>query len=275
MVNTQQYYGNARSGLIAMLLQGWPAWARRLMFQLLGVNWALKQLKEMSANAQNSHELLDNIFKRNRYDLTIQGEELIPREGGCVIAVNHPHGFWDGLGALWLGSRQGQDCRAIARNFLSVFEPIKALFLFVEVTENRKSPGGAAVVKEAANFLAHGGRIGICPAGRLSKLTSLTTSEDLAWKSGTVRMAELANVPIVLVHLEMNMSVIRHLLQRISPILRGLVQVWAYRFGRSQKMHFTVLKVVYPQDLPNQTLALQTKWLQNEFNRLAPADTST
>lgn len=255
-----------------MVLASWPRPLRNLVFSILGISWTSKFLGELRTRHASKYDVLTAIFKRNRFDVRVTGEDKIPDSGGCVFATNHPHGFFDGLGALWLGSRNNHDCRAIGRHFISVFEPIQDFFLFIKIDTERRSEQGAQVTEQSAAFVESGGRLAITAAGRLGYSKPIwKPARDLPWKTGTVRIATKANAPIVLVYSDMRHSIIRQAAQRVHPVVRALVQVWSFRFKRSQKLHLHVLDVVQPTDLPPGTVQEQTAWLQTRFNELSAA----
>jgi 1-acyl-sn-glycerol-3-phosphate acyltransferase len=253
-----------------MVLESWPAPIRSALFSLLGLGWIVKFLRGVRSTSRNNHELLTSVFERNQFDVQVFNEDLLPKENGFIIGSNHPHGFFDGLGTIWLGSKNGRDCRAIGRHFVSVFEPIKDLFLLIEIDSNRRSEQGQQVTEQSANFVKQGGCLAINCAGRLSLAKPIwAPGKDLPWKTGTVRIAEEAKSPIVLVFADMRHSAFRQLCQRVHPVVRALAQVFSYRFGRTQKLHMHVLAVVHPNDLPKGTPQEKTRWLQTTYNTLA------
>jgi len=253
-----------------MLLESWPQPIRLFLMWLLGIQWAHKFLSALSVDEPSKLELLERIFQRNHFDIQVTGEEKIPPHHGCIFASNHPHGLFDGLGAIWLGSKHGHDCRAIGRHFLSVFEPIRDWFLLVKIDTDRRTQKALQVMKQSVKFLKNGGSLVVTPAGRVGVSRPLwKPARDLPWKSGAVRLCRSAEVPIVLVYIDVNHSVIRQLGQRMHGVVRALLQVWAYRFGRTQKLHLHVLDVIYPEQIPEGSLKNQTEWLQARFDRLA------
>lgn len=253
-----------------MLLENWPQPIRLLLLWLLGVQWAHKLLNRLSVDEPSKLELLDRIFQRNHFDIHASGEDKIPNGIGCIFASNHPHGLFDGLGAIWLGSKNGHDCRAIGRHFLSVFEPIRDWFLLVKVDANRQAQAARKIFEESAGFLKGGGSLIITPAARVSVSRALwKPARDLPWKTGAVKLHRETEAPIVLVYIDVNHSLIRQLGQTVHGVVRALLQVWAYRFGRSQKLHLHVLDVIYPGDIPVGTAKAQTEWLQAHFDTLA------
>jgi len=151
-----------------------------------------------------------------------------------------------------------------------VFEPIRDWFLLVKVDSNRRSNAGRQVVEQSADFLKSGGSLVVTPAARVGISRPVwKPAQDLPWKSGVVKLSRITQAPIVLVYIDVNHSVIRQLGQTIHGVVRALLQVWAYRFGRTQKLHMHVLDVIYPEQIPEGTTKSQTQWLQSRFNRLA------
>lgn len=255
-----------------MLLENWPRPIRYLLFRVLGVHWATRFLRGITTDNPSKYELLTRIFQRNRFDVQVTGEAQIPVGLGCIFATNHPHGLFDGLGAIWIASKYGHDCRAIGRHFLSVFEPIKDWFLFVRIDANRNSEAGTQVTEQAAAFLRNGGSLVLTPAGRVGVSRPLhSPARDLPWKTGAVRIARAAQAPIVLIYVDVNHSVVRQLGQRMHGVVRALLQVWGYRFGRTQKLHMHVLDVIEPGNLPDGSAKHQTLWLQARFDERAAA----
>lgn len=252
-----------------MLLENWPAPLRSALFKILGVNWSHRFLNSLAEDKPSKQVMLERIFARNNFDVKVAGEEKIPQGHGCIFASNHPHGLFDGLGAIWLGCKYGHDSRAMGRHFLSVFEPIRDWFLLLKVDEARRGQTSKQLVQEAAGFIKDGGSLVMTPAARVGVSRPLwTPAQDLPWKPGVVRFACAAQAPIVLVYIDVNHSIARQVGQWLHGVVRALMQVWAYRFGRSLKLHMHVLDVVYPQQLPEGSAKQQTAWLQAHFEKL-------
>ena len=253
-----------------MPLENWPPLIRSALFSLLGIHWAKALLVSLSTDNPSKLTLLERIFERNSFDVRVSGAEKIPQDQGCLFATNHPHGLFDGLAGIWLGCKHGHDSRAMGRHFLSVFEPIRDWFLLVEVDEKRRGKASRQVVEQASRFIAEGGSLVITPAARVSVSRPLwAPAKDLPWKPGVVRFSQAAQAPIVLVAIDVNHSIVRQVGQSIHGVVRALLQVWAYRFGRRQQLHLRVLDVVYPAQLPNGSAQHQAAWLQARFERLS------
>jgi hypothetical protein len=49
---------------------------------------------------KQSYEFVDEVIKEFGVEVTYEGLENIPKEGGCIIASNHPIGGLDGMAIL-------------------------------------------------------------------------------------------------------------------------------------------------------------------------------
>lgn len=258
-----------------MVLENLPKPLRSMLFAILGVRWAGRMLRsEISETDGSNVQILTRLFKRNDFDMTINGLEQLP-EVPCIVVGNHPHGLFDGLALLWLASQKGAPARAISRHFLAVFEPIKDFFLFIKLSKLQKAERGDAMVQQAADYIRQGGTLVITPAGHLSIATPLwSKAKDRPWRTGVARIAQQANAPIVMVHVSMADSMLRQLAHKIHPVLRAICQVWAFRFGKHQAITLSIVGVVQPTELPEGSSREQTEWLQREFDKRCEALTA-
>ncbi|MGW3964157.1 lysophospholipid acyltransferase family protein [Amycolatopsis sp. NPDC005003] len=130
------------------------------------------------------------LFALQGLRFTRSGTEYIPDTGGAVIAMNHV-GFFDyayvGLSAL----QRGRVIRFLAKK--EVFDhpvagpPLRAM-KHVEVDRS----AGAGAYRAAVSALRAGELVGVFPEGTISRSFELRR-----FKSGAVRMAQEAGVPIV------------------------------------------------------------------------------
>ncbi|MEP4545948.1 MAG: 1-acyl-sn-glycerol-3-phosphate acyltransferase [Saccharospirillum sp.] len=251
------------------MLDHWPAPVRRTLFKLVGVNWAEQLLNDAWQTGDGDlHAMLDTLLRRNQFSLTAENTDLLDDLGSCIVAGNHPHGLFDGLGLAWLASRTRVPTRIMARNFLNVFGPLRKVFLSVNLDSERRSLGGSKTLAAASQWLQEEGRLVITPAGGLSQARPFWgNATDPAWRTGIIRLARETNRPIVLVDVQMPRAPVRQLLHRIHPVLRAIVQVWAYRLGRHQHIHMRVVEVIAVSELPSESsLADQALWLQNRLH---------
>lgn len=250
------------------MLDNWPGPIRRTVFKIVGVNWAEQLLNDAWKSGDGDlHGMLEFLLRRNDFSLSVENTELLDDLGSCIVAGNHPHGLFDGLGLAWLASRTRVPTRIMARNFLNVFGPLRQVFLSVSLDSERRSLGGSKTLAAASQWLQQDGRLVITPAGGLSRARPFwKAAVDPAWRTGIIRLARETSRPIVLVDVEMPRAPWRQVLHGISPILRAVFQVWAYRLGKHQRIHMRVVEVIPVSDLPaDGSLADQALWLQNRL----------
>lgn len=250
------------------MLDHWPAPLRQGLFKLVGVDWAGQLLNRAWQTGHGDlHGMLECLFRRNHFDITVENAERLDEVDSCIVAGNHPHGLFDGLALAWLASQNGRETRVIARHFLNVFEPLRRVFLAVRLDGQRRSVSGRASFEAAQDWLNSGGRLVMTPAGGLSRAKPFWgRARDPAWRTGIVRLAQSTGQPIVLVDVAMPESPIRQLLHGLHPIARAVAQVWAYRLGKRQTIHLRVVDVIQPDDLPaDQSLPEQAAWLQRKL----------
>ena len=123
-------------------------------------------------------------------DLTVTGEENIPREGGALLAVNHI-GYVDfiygGVAPHYVGRR----VRFMAKRELfdhKVSGPIMRACKHISVDR----ADGEASLMEALDNLRRGELVGIFPEATISRAMEI---KDL--KTGAVRIAAQAGVPLI------------------------------------------------------------------------------
>lgn len=125
-------------------------------------------------------------------DLRFQmsGTDHVPREGGAVLAVNHI-GYLDFIFAGLAAQDSGRLVRFMAKK--EVFDhpvagPVMRSLHHIPVDRD----SGIASYREALRYLRAGQIVGVFPEATISRSMELKD-----FKSGTVRMAAAARVPLV------------------------------------------------------------------------------
>ncbi len=134
--------------------------------------------------------LARGVFALQGLRFTIRGEEHVPRSGGAVMAMNHI-GYFDFTYGGLAARRAGRLVRFMAKSEL--FEhPVGGPLLRGMHHINVDRSAGAASFRTAVDALRAGEMVGVFPEATISRAFELKE-----FKSGAVRMAQQADVPIL------------------------------------------------------------------------------
>ncbi len=121
--------------------------------------------------------------------LEIEGRELIPRQGGCIIACNHTRGP-DFVILAYASPRQ---IYYMAKTEIFSWHPLLARFVrSVGTFPVERGKADATAIQTALDITRGGHVLGMFPEGTRSKTGQLTRG-----KSGVARIAMMAEVPVV------------------------------------------------------------------------------
>ena len=130
------------------------------------------------------------LFAAQGLKFKIRGVENIPRSGGAVFAINHT-GYMDFTYAGLAAVPAGRFVRFMAKESIwrhRVAGPLMTAMKHIPVDRE----AGAGSFRAAVNALKAGEIVGVFPEATISRSFELKD-----FKSGTVRMAQAAGVPII------------------------------------------------------------------------------
>ncbi len=129
-----------------------------------------------------------------RYGLrwTIEGESNIPAGGPVILASNHVS-YLDPLTLAWVADRRGRRIRFLAKAELFKNPALGALLRAAhQIPVDRGTADSSGALSAAVAALDRGECVAVFPEGTISE-----DFEPMRGKSGTVRLAQAAGVPIV------------------------------------------------------------------------------
>jgi 1-acyl-sn-glycerol-3-phosphate acyltransferase len=130
------------------------------------------------------------LFAAQGLKITMTGTEHVPRHGGAVMAINHT-GYFDFTYAGLVGVKAGRYVRFMAKKSIwsnPVAGPLMKGMKHIPVDRE----AGLGSFDAARDALRSGEIIGVFPEATISRSFELK-----AFKSGTVRLAQEAGVPIL------------------------------------------------------------------------------
>ncbi|MCB9189114.1 MAG: 1-acyl-sn-glycerol-3-phosphate acyltransferase [Flavobacteriales bacterium] len=150
---------------------------------------------------KNSHkegkDFLDAGPEEFEIDITYNGLENIPKEGGVYLAANHPLGGLDGVAMLSVVSKVRTDLKFFVNDLLMQIKNFGPFFVPV----NKHGMNGRDYRERFEAVYSSEECLLIFPAGLVSRKQSRGRIEDLQWKKSIIQKAQEYNKPIIPVHI--------------------------------------------------------------------------
>ncbi len=155
-------------------------------------------------------------------DLPGEGLDAIPREGPVVVISNHPYGILDGLAMGRILSAARGDFRIIAHSVFRKAEDINRIILPISFDGTKEAQRvNIDTRREAHDYLAAGGVIGIFPGGTVSTARRpFGPPMDPPWKTFTAKLVARSEAAVVPVYFEGANSRRFQIASHLHPTLR-------------------------------------------------------
>ncbi|MDH5797526.1 MAG: lysophospholipid acyltransferase family protein [Paracoccaceae bacterium] len=171
----------------------------------------------------------------DRYGLTLDvvrgSVEDIPANGPLILVSNHPYGILDGLIMGHILSALRGDFRIIAHRVFRRADVLNRVILPISFDETREAAAtNLATRKQALDYLAAGGAIGIFPGGTVSTASRpFGQAIDPAWRNFTAKMIARSNATVVPVYFEGSNSRLFQIASRLHVNLRMALLIKEFR----------------------------------------------
>lgn len=175
---------------------------------------------------------LDKFFKYFKFTYQVSPDfyKNIPSEGRLVIVANHPIGTLDGLALVKLVRAVRADVRIVANQVLSYVEPLKSVFLTVDVLTGKSNiQAYKAMLQAQQNEEA----VILFPAGEVSRI-SPKGIVDGKWQTGFVKLAKKAKAPILPIHIKASNSALFYALSTLYKPM-GTMMLVQEMFNKKNK----------------------------------------
>lgn len=159
-------------------------------------------------------EYLDAALKEVNAKITWSGLENIPKEGGCIVASNHPLGGIDGMALIQIVSQVRKDIHFLVNDILTRLENFGSLFIPV----NKVGANAAQNLRRIDQIYAGGNVTMIFPAGLVSREIDGVV-QDLPWNRSFIRKAVQYQQPVIPVLVEGKLSKFFYRLSRFRKFL--------------------------------------------------------
>ncbi len=228
----------------------WPLY-RWALNQLLGYHRAKRMVdiagrmrgKEAFAHASG---LLD-------MKLDIQGLDHIPKEGGFIIALNHPTGIADGLAVHDALAPIRPDTIVFVNGDAIRLNPLLTDKLIpVEWRDDKKSRAKSRETLRASNkAFADGRAVVLFPSGRLMWMDEDKKLHDQVWQSSIAALAKKYKVPIIPANIRSRNSWLYYLFWNLNEELRDMTLFHELLNKKGQTFKIRIKDPITPDDLPD------------------------
>ena len=146
---------------------------------------------------KKSFDFIDECIKEFGVEVTWEGLEHIPDQGGCIIASNHPIGGLDGIALMQVVSHKRKDIKFIVNDILMNIKNLEDVFVGV----NKHKKNTAQVLDLIDTYYAGTTAVIIFPAGLVSRKQEKGLIRDLECKKSFITKAKKYERNIIPVHI--------------------------------------------------------------------------
>lgn len=202
-----------------------------------------------------------NYFKFS-YQVSPDSYNNIPAEDRLIIVANHPIGTLDGLALVKLIRSVRPDVRIVANQVLSYMEPLRSVFLTVDILSEKTSNKQA--YKAMLDALEKEEAVILFPAGEVSRI-SPKGIVDGQWKSGFVKLAKKTQSPILPIHIKAKNSTLFYAMSTLYKPMGTMLLVEEMFNKPNQELKFRVGAPIAYQAIADSELS--NKELSQRFRK--------
>lgn len=193
-----------------------------------------------------------SVMKKFNIQLTYEGLEHIPQEGGAVLAINHPLGGMDAMALVTVLHQKRPDIKFIVNDVLLHLDNLKPLFIGV----NKHGKSAAESLKKIEETFAGDELLCIFPAGLVSRKFKKDV-RDLTWRKTFITRSKKHDKTIIPVLIDGELSNFFYNLYKIRNFLglkaniEMLYLVNELYKQKNKSIHITFGEAIFAGDLDN------------------------
>ncbi|MBW7868299.1 MAG: 1-acyl-sn-glycerol-3-phosphate acyltransferase [Brumimicrobium sp.] len=182
-----------------------------------------------------------SVMKKFNIQVTTEGLENVPENGGVVLAMNHPLGGMDAMALVTVIHEKRPDVKFIVNDVLLNLDNLKSIFVGVDVV-NKKANGSLMKVDD---LFTSDNVICIFPAGLVSRKIDGVV-QDLEWKKTFISRSIMHKKNIIPVYIEGRLSNFFYNLYSLRKKLgiKGNIEM-LYLVNELYKQHNVKIKISF------------------------------
>lgn len=141
---------------------------------------------------KNGVEFSHNVLEKFKIEVKVSGLENVPKDGGVILASNHPLGGMDALALIKGMKAHRSDFKFVVNDILLALKNLKGLFVGV----NKHGKTSAQALQAMNDIFSSEAATFVFPAGLVSRRLGKTIG-DLEWKKTFISRAKKFNRPVV------------------------------------------------------------------------------
>lgn len=149
----------------------------------------------------DGYEFSENVINHFNINVEAVGLENVPKEGGVILASNHPLGGMDALAIVTVFKKHRLDFKFVVNDILLALKNLSGLFIGV----NKHGKNSADSLKEMNEVFASDGATFVFPAGLVSRRKKGEVT-DLEWKKTFVTRSKKFKRSVIPVYVDGNLS---------------------------------------------------------------------
>lgn len=214
----------------------------RALESLGGRKKLIKRAKGYEDEVAAGRDFWQVMVERYGLDLDVAGGciENVPEDGPLILIANHPFGILDGLVLGHILSQRRDDFRILAHKIFRKAEDLNRIILPISFDETKEAMAlNIATRKNALDYLAKGGAIGVFPGGTVSTgVKPFAQPLDPGWGSFTARMIAKSGATVVPVYFDGHNSRLFQVASHLHYTLRMglLIKEFGKRVDKSCKI---------------------------------------
>lgn len=246
-------------------IMGHPLWPflRPIAHTILHYRDAIQFADAM--NQLSGFDSFDYMSKSLKLDVRVDGSDRIPREGGFLLACNHPTGMADGVAMFDLLKNIRPDMMFFAnRDALRINPRFEEIIIPVEWRPAHKSRLKAReTLRLTAQTMKQEKATVLFPSGRIAYWNNeIGRLAEREWKPSVYSLARKHNLPILPVNMSSRNSGLFYWLSKYSSELRDITIFHELLNKRGKVFNFKIGNLIMPDELGNDNI-LATKALED------------
>ncbi len=162
------------------LLKWMPGFVLNYIKRVTHEKWINEQMDRI--HVYQGHDFVEAVIDVFDLEVELIGAEHIPKEGGVIIASNHPLGALDGVALIYAIAKYREDVRFLVNDLLMQFTNFQPYFVPV----NKFGKNSSNALNDIDEVYQKDYVVLIFPAGLVSRKGEDGSIKDLQWKKSFI-----------------------------------------------------------------------------------------